>query len=44
MVAKNATITKEQAKEELLNLIEKLGRTPTRNEFIKLNTLVSCQS
>lgn len=42
MTAKNATITKEQAKEELIKLIEHLGRIPTRNEFIKLNTLKGC--
>ncbi len=42
MTAKNATITKEQAREELLNLTEQLGRVPTRDEFIKLNTLKGC--
>lgn len=42
MTAKNATITKEQAKEELIKLIEQLGRVPTRDEFIKLNTLKGC--
>lgn len=42
MTAKNATITKDQAKEELLKVVKELGRTPTRNEFIKLNTLRGC--
>lgn len=42
MAAKNATITKEQAKKELLKITAELGRTPTRNEFLKLNNLKGC--
>lgn len=42
MVAKNATITKEQAKEELLKVVKELEKIPTRDEFMKHNTLKGC--
>ena len=42
MTIKNPTITKDQAKEELLRVYNILERNPTRNEFFKLRTLVGC--
>lgn len=42
MTIKNPTITKEQAKEELLRVYNLLDRNPTRNEFYKMNTLKGC--
>ena len=42
MSAKNATITKDQAKEELLRIIKLLGKTPTRDEFLMNRELKGC--
>ena len=42
MALKNPTITKEQAKEELLRIISLLGKTPTRNEFYENIELTGC--
>lgn len=42
MSAKNATITKEQAKEELLRIATLLGKTPTRNDFLTHRELKGC--
>ena len=42
MTLKNPTITKEQAKEELLRIVNLLGKTPTRNEFYKNVELTGC--
>lgn len=42
MVAKNATITKEQAKQEMLRITAELGRVPKRDEFFKMTTLKGC--
>lgn len=42
MTIKNLTITKEQAKEELLKIYNILERNPTRNEFYQLRTLIGC--
>ena len=44
MPLKNPTITKEQAKEELLRIVNLLGKTPTRNEFYKNVQLTGCHS
>lgn len=42
MALKNPTITKEQAKEELLRIVNLLGKTPTRNEFYENVELTGC--
>ena len=42
MSAKNATITKDQAKEELLRIAKLLDKTPTRNEFFLHRELKGC--
>ena len=42
MVAKNATITKDQAKEEMLRITTELGRVPKRDEFFKMTNLKGC--
>lgn len=42
MALKNPTITKEQAKEELIRIVNLLGKTPTRNEFYKNVELIGC--
>lgn len=38
MPVKNPTITKEQAKQEMIRIQKDLGRVPRRNEFFKLTT------
>lgn len=42
MTLKNPTITKEQAKEELLKVKNKLGKVPYKKEFFKHRTLKGC--
>ena len=42
MVAKNATITKEQAKQEMIRITTELDRVPKRDEFFKMTNLKGC--
>lgn len=44
MARKKQTITKDQVKDELLKMVQTLGRTPTATEFFKTSNLKGCHN